>query len=653
MGLSRSFEHITVSAQVKNNSSESETIAEKSEAEAGGGDGEARWRGRPIGFLLSVARDGFGGKFALSIFLTMLAAVGEGFSPLAFGVAIDAVASGSAGAKSGAWRWFAIWAGLLLGSRLLYRSQDWMMARITPWFRARLMSRLYRHALRHDAAYFMRSHGGALGQKVRQAAQSGFQLLMQTAHEWPRMLILLGVGFSIMLARTPDAALTVMGLGAAFWLISWRLSRQASSLSRAFAKINAEISGEIADGFSNADIARSHRSFDLEEARMEDLFAREAKELERLKIAMQKMRFLQVMVMAIAVVLAVGVWFSSLLAGKISVGDFSALTLVVFITTTHVQAVMERSLELREMMGPLAESVAKLLEPHRIPEHPGDGGGSAAAGEIEFREVVVAYGDRKALGPISLRIRPGERVGLVGSSGSGKSTLAKAIRREMDVSGGSILIDGRDIREMGSENLCASLAEVSQQPSLYKRSILANIQIGNPQASREECLLAAKNAVCDDFLAKIQGGVDAIVGERGMTLSGGERQRIAIARAFLRDAPIVILDEATSALDSISEAKIQKGLFRLMEGRTAIVIAHRLSTIRHLDRILVLENGEVAEDGTHERLLALNGRYAALWRGQSSALLEEEEADAGPKDPLKSDSESVIAAKESPPREAE
>lgn len=225
----------------------------------------------------------------------------------------------------------------------------------------------------------------------------------------------------------------------------------------------------------------------------------------------------------------------------------------------------------------------------------------------------------------SLDIKPGEKVGLVGASGSGKTTLTKLLLRFADIDSGEILIDGQNIAQVTQASLRSQIAYVPQEPLLFHRSIRENIAYGRPDASDKEIEKAAKQAGAYDFIVQLKDGFDTMVGERGIKLSGGQRQRIAIARAILKDAPILILDEATSALDSESEALIQKSLETLMKGRTSIVIAHRLSTIAKLDRIIVMENGKIVEDGSHDQLLAKkHGIYAKLWQRQSGGFIDKD-----------------------------
>ena len=245
---------------------------------------------------------------------------------------------------------------------------------------------------------------------------------------------------------------------------------------------------------------------------------------------------------------------------------------------------------------------------------------------IEFSKASYRYpdGNEDVLKQINLTIKAGQKVGLVGHSGAGKSTIVQLLLRFSDVTHGAIRIDGQNIAEVTQESLRSQIAYVPQEPLLFHRDLRENIAYGKPNATEEEILDATRKANALEFIERLPHKLDTTVGERGVKLSGGQRQRIAIARAILKDAPILVLDEATSALDSESERLIQASLQQLMEGRTSIVIAHRLSTIAKLDRIIVLDNGTIAEDGTHSELLANSGIYAKLWSHQSGGFIEED-----------------------------
>jgi ATP-binding cassette subfamily B protein len=251
---------------------------------------------------------------------------------------------------------------------------------------------------------------------------------------------------------------------------------------------------------------------------------------------------------------------------------------------------------------------------------------SATHGAIDFKDVTFSHdeGEGETLfQKFSLSIKAGEKIGLVGHSGSGKTTLTRLLLRFSDLDNGSIKIDDQDITTVTQASLRRSIAYVPQEPLLFHRSLRENIAYGKSNATDDEIRSAAKKAHATEFIDKLPKGLDTMVGERGVKLSGGQRQRIAIARALLKDAPILVLDEATSALDSESEKLIQASLTELMKNRTAIVIAHRLSTIQKMDRIVVLENGAVIEDGSHNELLKQKGIYAQLWAHQSGGFIEE------------------------------
>ncbi|MDH3264883.1 MAG: ABC transporter ATP-binding protein/permease, partial [Paracoccaceae bacterium] len=285
-------------------------------------------------------------------------------------------------------------------------------------------------------------------------------------------------------------------------------------------------------------------------------------------------------------------------------------------------------------IGEAEDGMRTLTPPYTLTDAPGARDLGRAKGEIQFEDVAFAYGRQTGgVEHISLTVHPGEKVGIVGASGAGKSTLVALLLRLYDTEEGRVLVDGQDVREVTQESLRRQIAMVTQETAMFNRSARENILYGRPGATEEEMIAAARRAEAHDFILKLadhmgRKGYEAHLGERGVKLSGGQRQRIALARAFLKDAPILVLDEATSALDSEVEASIQEALHRVMEGKTVLAIAHRLSTLSEMDRIVVLDEGRVVEEGTHKELLRQGGLYARYWDRQSGGFIKTRAAEA-------------------------
>jgi ATP-binding cassette subfamily B multidrug efflux pump len=315
-------------------------------------------------------------------------------------------------------------------------------------------------------------------------------------------------------------------------------------------------------------------------------------------------------------------------AGALSVGTIATALPLAWQIANIAGWVAQNVTTIFENVGMVQDGMRSIAVPLQMADPPGAVPLVVARGAISVEHLHFGYGTQAGvLHGVDLAVRAGERVGLVGASGAGKSTLVNLLLRFFDPDRGRILIDGQDIAGVTQESLRGQIAMVTQDTSLLHRSIRENIRYGRPSASEAEVMAAARRAAAHDFILGLEDwqgrrGYDAHVGERGVKLSGGQRQRIAIARVILKDAPILILDEATSALDSEVEAAIQEQLDALMHGRTVIAIAHRLSTIARMDRLIVLQQGRVAEAGPHEALLAQGGVYAGLWRRQSGGFTD-------------------------------
>jgi ATP-binding cassette subfamily B multidrug efflux pump len=323
--------------------------------------------------------------------------------------------------------------------------------------------------------------------------------------------------------------------------------------------------------------------------------------------------------------------------GQVGVGAVAAATAMALRLNGISQWIMWEMSALFEHIGTVQDGVNTLSRPHAVVDRADAVPLTVSRGEVRFDAVTFAYGSTDTNKPpvidkLSLHIRAGEKIGLVGRSGAGKSTVVNLLLRFHDVAQGRVLIDGQDIAKVTQDSLRAQVGMVTQDTSLLHRSVRDNILYGRPDAGDAQMVAAATRAEAHEFIQgladpKGRTGYDAHVGERGVKLSGGQRQRIAIARVMLKDAPILLLDEATSALDSEVEAAIQASLYRLMEGKTVVAIAHRLSTIAAMDRLIVMDEGRIVEEGDHRSLLAQGGLYARLWAHQSGGFLGEDPDD--------------------------
>ncbi|PWE38961.1 ABC transporter ATP-binding protein [Pseudomonas prosekii] len=389
----------------------------------------------------------------------------------------------------------------------------------------------------------------------------------------------------------------------------------------------SKLMGRIVDGYTNITTLKlfAHTNF-------EQQYAREAieEQTEKAQLAGRVVTSMDVVITSMNGLLIVGttglalwLWTQSL----ISVGAIALATGLVIRIVNMSGWIMWVVNGIFENIGMVQDGLQTIAQPVSVTDRPQAKPLAVVRGEVRFEDVDFHYGKKSGIiGGLNLTIKPGEKIGLIGPSGAGKSTLVNLLLRLYDVQGGQILIDGQNIAEVAQESLRERIGMITQDTSLLHRSIRDNLLYGKPDATDAELWEAAHKARADEFIpllsdAEGRSGFDAHVGERGVKLSGGQRQRIAIARVLLKDAPILIMDEATSALDSEVEAAIQESLETLMQGKTVIAIAHRLSTIARMDRLVVLENGKIAETGSHAELLAHGGLYARLWAHQTGGFV--------------------------------
>ena len=409
------------------------------------------------------------------------------------------------------------------------------------------------------------------------------------------------------------------------------MSKKLVILADNQASAESTVVGELVDVLSNHSTIRIFSRKSFENSRMVPFF-------EKQKKAYATTYFYSLIMQSIqggfiAIMMSSSCYFFLYLYSKnlVTVGDF-ALILGLSMETGHIMwFTMSEVDEFNKVVGRCKQTLMLLMLPPDILEKPDAATFKCGSGQITFDNVKFHYkGTEPLFQNKSIEIKAGQKVGLVGYSGGGKSTFVNLILRLYDITDGAILIDGQNIRDVTQDSLRASIAMIPQDPSLFHRSLMDNIRYGRIDATDEEVISAAKKAHAHEFIEKLSQGYDSLVGERGVKLSGGQRQRISIARAILKNAPILILDEATSQLDSVTESGIQESLWELMQNKTTIVVAHRLSTLLHMDRIIVFDQGVIVEDGTHAKLLANNGLYGTLWNAQVGGFLPDKRSEDEP-----------------------
>ncbi|AXX98777.1 ABC transporter ATP-binding protein [Profundibacter amoris] len=492
---------------------------------------------------------------------------------------------------------------------------------------AQVMWRSHKHLLGQSLGFFQSDFAGRLANRVMQ---------LRVAVEDLTYMFFEGIWYALTYVAAALLILSQMdvrlAMPLAIWVVAYGLyvrsvARKVALASEKLSDTRSLVTGRIVDSYSNIESVKLFAHGGNEETYALSAIKRFRIRFLQFVRLMTKMSFgLNMLNGALIVgVLGMAVWLWT--RGEVSVGQVAAASALTVRLNGMSGWIMWLTIRMFEQMGVIREGLQSVAVPHDVVDAPAAPALKVSDGRIEFRDVSHHYGrDSGGLDHVSLNIPPAQKVGLIGRSGAGKSSLVNLLLRFRDVEQGEILIDGQNVAHVTQDSLRGAIGMVTQDSSLLHRSVRDNILYGRPDASEDQMIAAAKRAEAHEFILDLSDphgrtGYDAQVGERGVKLSGGQRQRIAIARVILKNAPVLVLDEATSALDSEVEAAIQQTLYGVMEGKTVIAIAHRLSTIAQMDRIIVLDQGRVVEDGPHEALLAKNGIYAGLWHRQSGGFL--------------------------------
>ena len=567
--------------------------------------------------------------------ISALAGVMEVLSALILGAVIDAAL------ESGPAAFFAENWLLLLGFAVFFivlrplafgASSAANTIVVQPNVNVLVQARLNRWTLGQPVTFFDDDFAGRIAQKQVQSARA----LTDVANESINTVAfaLASIIGSVVLLLTIDAR---MALALAVWMVGYffvirHFLPNVREKSGARAGARAMVSGQVVDTITNIKTVKLFAHAEHEDRaalNAMDVFRDRSIDFGQVQAAF---RFWLMTVAGILPVLLIGgtAWLWSL--GQASPGDIAAAGAIAIRIAQMTGWVSFVLMTIYGNLGEVEDGMKTLTARPTLVDAPDAADLGRIRGAVRFENVSFAYG-RQAGGVerINLDIRPGEKIGIVGASGAGKSTLVALLLRLYDVEEGRVLVDGQDLRGLTQESLRRQIGMVTQETAMFNRSAFDNIRYGRPEASRAEVEAAARAAQAHDFIADLRdhmgrAGYEAHLGERGVRLSGGQRQRIALARAFLKDAPILVLDEATSALDSEVEAHVQEALENLMRGKTVLAIAHRLSTIASMDRIIVLEDGRIVEEGSHNALLAKGGVYARFWARQSGGFIGIEEA---------------------------
>lgn len=510
--------------------------------------------------------------------------------------------------------------GFLMG--VVYRIYDYLALTMYPAIKNDIAGGIFKYVELHSYSYFQETFSGSIANKINEIRNGVIRIIGICLESFISTALVFITSAITLYFVHPLFSVIVLVWIVIFVGISIALSKRAQEYARNYSEARSTLTGKIVDSISNILAVKLFAHEKFEGRYLQNFLEDTAQKDRRLQWYLLKVKAVYTVLTAVLVSTVTWLLLYERARGGVSVGDFALIFTIIMFLIDEAFTISTLLINFSEDIGTCRQSLALMSIPQEIVDRPDAKAIKVAKGEIVFDKVSFRYKKGQSIfTDKSVFIHPGEKIGLVGFSGSGKSTFVNLILRFFDVSSGRILIDGQDISHVTQESLRASISMIPQEPVLFHRTIMENIRYGRLQATDQEVIESAKKAHCHEFIMRLKEGYDSLVGERGVKLSGGQRQRIALARAILKNAPILILDEATSALDSVTESYIQESLEELMKGRTTLVIAHRLSTLFSMDRILVFSHGQIVEDGRHQDLIKKDGPYSKLWSMQAGGFL--------------------------------
>ncbi len=499
-------------------------------------------------------------------------------------------------------------------SKGAYRLFDYYEAKLLPILNAEIPLSIFKYLTNHSNSFFDNNFSGEIVQKIKQINDISKNFLIFYPCQIIGVFIMLLFTSLIIMPKSLLLGFSILAFGGFYAFMSYMIANKNKQIASEWASKNSRFNGHLVDSVENMIFVKASAKKDFEIEKINEQAEEEKEVLLKLKLGIAKIKIVHTIVSSSIIIFVLFYSLYLYLNKSITLGDFVFNFTIITRITDNFYMLGELISDMLEKYGTFSSAIAFIYKKQDDDSHLPNI--NVRSGEILLENITFKYTNKYIFNNFNLHIKPKEKIAIVGHSGSGKSTLVKLLMKQYKIENGSIKIDNQNINEFNSESISENITYVNQDVYLFNRTIRENITYIKPESSEAELMDACKKAGCLEFILLKEKGFETLVGERGVQLSGGEKQRIALARAFLLNKPILILDEPTSALDATSESIIQESIKELIKDKTVIIIAHRLATIKNMDRLIVMDKGNVIEDGEHEELLSVGGKYQELWNNQ-------------------------------------